>query len=305
MVFNRNILSITLCFGLGVVFLLSGIPKVLDVNSFFLKLNEFGASQISYFAPLIASTEVVLGLCLILQINRRVLSMISITILLVYTIALFINSTFGNADTCGCFPFLDILPTNLYFLYARNAIFLIAAFYIYRVSKQDGSRHISNVQKIILIVVSSLSLVTSGFTMNSPLVESQRPKSKEDIDQNIESLFKKELDPDKYYLIFIFSPDCVHCWNVSENVKKYKEMGIVDEIVGITSSKDTTSLAKYIRSLDANFEIKIVDKELLKKITKVIPFAFVVEGGKVISILGKDIAHPTLYDLKKNTYGEN
>jgi uncharacterized membrane protein YphA (DoxX/SURF4 family) len=288
---NKERLSFLLSAGLGIVFLMSGIPKVLNVNSFFFKLNEFGLAKLSYLAPFIASFETLLGVSLIFQVYRRISSISAMIILFAYTIVLFINNLLNNVDDCGCFPLIDILQTNVTFMYIRNIILILFALYIYKTSKSE-SWITHRYKQVILIILGSLSLTMSGFTMNSPLLFANTDK--ELLSQKVNNLLQKKLDNNKTYLIFIFSPKCTHCWNVSENIKKYKVSGHVDEIIGLTNSTDTVSIAHYSKALDINFKIEIVDREQLKKITTVIPFAFIMQGQKVINVLDKDIPHPLL-----------
>src|SRR5690606_41775992 len=57
------------------------------------------------------------------------------------------------------------------------------------------------------------------------------------------------------YLVFVFSPPCPHCWDATENVKSYKEIGLVDEIYGVVV-QGAQGTPMYVERFKPNFEIK-------------------------------------------------
>lgn len=82
---NRASISRILSIIVGIVFLSSGLIKVLDVSAFQSLIVQYGLPFFQYMAPLIILLEILLGMALILGLFQRTTAIVSICVLLVFT----------------------------------------------------------------------------------------------------------------------------------------------------------------------------------------------------------------------------
>ncbi len=68
---------------IGIVFVISGISKMVDSNKFIGVLYSIGFQELSYIAPFISTLEMILGLCFLLniQIKKTAFAIFIVTIL--------------------------------------------------------------------------------------------------------------------------------------------------------------------------------------------------------------------------------
>ena len=106
---------LTLCRLLGIIFLLSGVAKAFNVNSFAYEVRLYADAYfwdgLAYWATpiavLVCSAEIFFGLLALRQDYSRVCSVVFFVLLTFFTwltaVNYFAPSLFGSIESCGCF----------------------------------------------------------------------------------------------------------------------------------------------------------------------------------------------------------
>lgn len=113
LLFTSNRLTLFIRIILGVLFIFSGIVKLVPIEPFELKFVEMGITNWSiapYLARLLIALELFLGLMLILNIKPKFTCISTISLLFFFTLYLFYEIVQnGNNGNCGCFGTLIML----------------------------------------------------------------------------------------------------------------------------------------------------------------------------------------------------
>jgi uncharacterized membrane protein YphA (DoxX/SURF4 family) len=121
--------QLALRLALGLLFLVAGLAKVLDMPAFVRAIGQYDFVPLHWEAPLatlIAYGEVTLGLMLLLDFYRRfALAAGSILILLFSAVSLYQYLQTGSAADCGCFGKL-LARQNNWQLFVENAVIFAA-----------------------------------------------------------------------------------------------------------------------------------------------------------------------------------
>lgn len=213
------------CFAIGIVFLLSGLGKVVDVYAFQNLIVQYGFKPFNILAPAIAILEVVLGMLFLLRVGIKPISWMAFGLLLVfsaaYTYGYFVN---GIAD-CGCFgPHLRIESPS--FTYVRNLVLIAGCLYLIKCPVE--AKPFDSWRMRVALTVFAPSLFLSGATFRyMPLKSYEHPFQGMQVDETALGRFVKA-DGQKRIVSFI-SYDCPHCWNSIANFKDFENSKIVDE----------------------------------------------------------------------------
>ena len=123
--------QISIAIALGLIFLLSGIGKVLNVAQFQDLINQLGYARLHLIAPLVVWIELALAFAFCFQIRLKQCSLVSIILLIVFTGVYTFGYRMQGITDCGCFGSFHGLPTSPTFVYIRNTCMLVAANYLY------------------------------------------------------------------------------------------------------------------------------------------------------------------------------
>jgi len=141
-----------ICIIIGCVYILSGIGKVTNVVAFEILIANYGFEHLQILAPFIILGELALGVCLVLWIKPKLMSLLSVILLLIFTTA-FVYAHFKNGITdCGCFGMLNLNQQSPIFTYMRN-ILLIGMSLLVFVKSQKEDQLIENKSVPILFIV--------------------------------------------------------------------------------------------------------------------------------------------------------
>ena len=267
----------------GIIFIASGTMKAIDSQSFANLIAAYGFDWAGGIAPVISSVEIILGLCLILDIRPKTTAAAATLITLLFTIVFSYAFFHRGIEDCGCMgSFIRVSP---YISFSRNIVLIIGCFWIWLNFENTGS--ISNWKKWSVYILGGISFYTSGYSLNNPLIEQDKIHEGEQINTTVIQCFKDKISKDTC-IIFIFRPDCFHCWNTTENIKSIKRTSGFHNIIGITYFNEDTS--QYMKEMKPNFEVlKYPTDELYNYIIGV-PVLLVVKDGKVIKkIKSEDI----------------
>ena len=251
---------------LGVFYLTSGIGKLLDVSSFIVTLWSYGlpGEVITYLGIIVPPIEILLGIGLVLFIKNRALALSSAMLLLILTAAFAYAHFAKGVNDCGCFGMVSALESSPVLSLVRNFVAFGVSLFVFKnpvIARRDG---IARWQAIALCTIGAASFALSGMSSYEPLVTSDPFVNKRVEDTPFSSLV--HTSPDSTYLMFVMSVTCPHCWSATENVKAYKKLGWVDDILAFSSGTDSAA-AVYRERFLPNFTVRMIDKKLLAKIS--------------------------------------
>lgn len=291
----NKILIVTICRILvGVVFLLSGFAKAIDLDSFSALITQYGFGNIAWLAPIIVLTETILGLCLLLNIyaKKATLATIAITIIFsgAFCYAFFVH---GIAD-CGCFGKINRLNLSPSFTLVRNIILILLLLFYWRFAPNQQTVLPAKKYQIACIFLALFCF----FMGNSYL---KKPKSKHHpmFERPVSETILPELmhmSPDSTYIVFMFSYKCQSCWNYFENIKRYYNSDIADKIVVFAEGKD--SLNAFKNFFIPEFDIMEKDNGILTQLTSISPTMFYIDNDTIKYVIEGQI--PSLYLFERN-----
>lgn len=91
---------------LGIVFIVAAIPKIVDLQGFYIAVDNYQILPeilVPYFAVILISVELVVGLFLIVGVYKKEAAFITVLLNIVFIIALTSALIRGIDITCGCF----------------------------------------------------------------------------------------------------------------------------------------------------------------------------------------------------------
>ena len=273
---NRIILII-----IGILYLFSGLTKALDSQWFAVLIATYGFPWAGNFSPLISGIEVVLGLCLLLNIRPKftvlIVGILTALLTIVFAFAFF---TKGVSD-CGCMGPLITIPYQISF--GRNVLIILGCYWVWDYYKNE-IKPVSNWKKWVIYITGALTFCLAGSTLGMNIIDKSKVRVGDRVDKTYLSKYQELISKGRSY-VFIFSPGCGHCWNATENVKTYKNADNSNNVFGLTFPNEDTT--RYMRQMKPNFKIFRYPNNELKEIFE-IPSFLVIENGTIVKIFKSD-----------------
>lgn len=268
---------------LGLFFVASGVGKLLDVAAFRQTFQAYGLpDSIAAVAAVVPPLEVLLGLLLCFQRRSRQLALLSLALLVVFTLAFGYAYLFRNVEDCGCFGAISALQSPPEISILRNLLFISLALLVWKAGNRAPALVLPAWQWLVIGSVSALAFLLAGVSSERPLQQPQHPYFGKKIEQTLLHEIVN-MSPDSTYLVYAYSPVCGSCWDAAENVKAYKRLGIVDEIVGL-SYGDEGDLMVFEDSFAPNFRTRILDRDTFTQLASATPTAFFVQDGIIMNV---------------------
>jgi len=107
-----NFFSVTI----GALFIISGIGKAIDTAGFSNLIYQYGLGYLMVLSPLIVLFEILIGLFLVLLINPKRYSLISLVLLVIFTISFAFAHFKNGINDCGCYGTMQ--PSNVPFIFS-------------------------------------------------------------------------------------------------------------------------------------------------------------------------------------------
>lgn len=270
---------------LGVIYLISGIGKAMDINTFTDIIVQYSHEKIRFISPLIVGTEITLGFGLILGAFPRQFAAVSLCVLVFFTIFLVIGFISGKLDDCGCFGIL--LKINPLVALLRNVVMLVISYLLYNYAEYNTKR--SNWLFGGGLLFGILAFGITGFEMKN----TYRPLEFHIGSKLDKSFLASYTKSHQKQLFFIFSPTCPHCLSATETVKQYITTNNVNEVIGFYPSQSKqVDIESFKSKKKPNFRIIAINSDTLHKIVRSVPVAFLIENGEVKHIYSGEIPSP-------------
>ena len=298
--FEKRILNVYSVI-IGIFFIISGIGKVFDTAAFGNLIYQYGLGYLMILSPLIAITEILIGLFLILLINPKRYSLFSFVLLIIFTISFAYAYFKHGVNDCGCFGSILHSDISPFFSFIRNFILLMMSLIVWLKYPKEEFKHVKWKNYIILVVM-SFSIFISGFTYKSPFFLRSKTEVHKFQNQNIKNTELSNYintSKDSTYLIFCFTYTCSHCWNSIENLRQYQISNTVDRVVSLAAGKNSDKLF-FEQNFHPAFNIKDLSIEKMAELTNAYPTAFYVEHDTVKVIIQSVLPSPITFNKQYN-----
>lgn len=200
----KNILRIMI----GLIFILSGMVKAIDVVGFSFKLEEYFSPQVFnleflseyslILAVFVVAFEVILGAMLVLGIQiLRVLYWL-IALCIFFAFLTFYSAYFDKVTDCGCFG--DAIKFTPWQSFWKDIILLLGLLFLLFLYKRNYQKSVDKISIFVLFVFSIFSFVVIIWGMISePLIDFRDYKIGTDISKEKEKITQ---DPSLYKVFY-------------------------------------------------------------------------------------------------------
>lgn len=264
---------------LAIVFLISGIAKLLDTAAFGAFVQSLALGPVaSFLAPVIPVFEICLALALLAPGTRRQAAMTAIVSLVIFTLLFFYGRIFGFAQTCECFGSLSRGGDGPVGLVIRNLVLLGFAFAAWKGSPAvEWSLSWGFAGFTFVAIVAALLSVRSYY---DPFIKNTALKIGADITQ---TSIASNLDGSGNYTLYFYSTGCDSCLNAIANVKEYQREGTWGQVLAFTIG-DAESYQPLKERLDFDVETHFLDIPDFLSYVKNIPTLYIVRDNKVVHV---------------------
>lgn len=260
----------------GLVFLISGMAKAVDISVFSNVIAQYGFESLQFISPLIILVEVMVGLLLVFQVWQRWSALAGAILVVCFSLIYTYGIAFRSIEDCGCFGKIEILNTSPVFTFVRNAVLLYLLITVWR--KSENKSNLNKWVAIAALFFMCLTAFMSGYTYKK-VGKKRELKPAQAIENTVLKDFVST-SKDTTYLVFAFSYTCPHCLNSIANLKEYERQGVVDKVIGLALG-DSIMEQRFTEIFKPNFPIKNCSKELLR-LTKDFPTAYYVRNGSIV-----------------------
>ena len=281
----------------GIVFLSSGVMKLLDVATFQNLIMQYGLSYLQYLAPLIILLEILLGLSLVLNIIQRTTAILSLCVLLIFTGVYTYGYLVNSVEDCGCFA--DYVKSTPTITYLRNIILIAILVFIIFFEKTE-SNDIVQWKIVVLLSVMIPSIFAAGMTFH---IEKHKNTTHPFEGKFVsETPLKRYVETDdKSKLVLFMSYQCQHCWNSIENYKAYIENNFVDTTLCYalcSNQSEVDSISLYFKESYPEIKCQDVIRDSVAFI-EATPTAFFIENNRINKIVTGGLPSPFILFKRK------
>ncbi|MDR2448783.1 MAG: DoxX family protein [Prevotellaceae bacterium] len=278
----------------GLLLLWSAFTKAGDLETFINLLLQYGFPAVVWVAPVITVVEAAAGICLLLNIYPKQVSLFSAGMIAVFSLVFLYGYLFRNVTDCGCFGNTALLKLPPWATFVRNTVLLLLLFVSWRFP--GNATPAARKKYIVALGMLLLASFFAGYTFS----HKQRPGKVHPLYQRaVKETALPQLmhaSPDSTYVVVIFSYRCDGCWNYFDNVKRYNDPAIADRLVVLSVGKDSTGI--FHDYFLPGFEIREVDEKTVAQLTQVAPTLLYIAGDTVRHVVQGAI--PTRYLFEKN-----
>jgi len=283
---KKNLPTIFLRLLVGFFFVISAILKLDVMDSFEIYIFSFGWFNLNnsfLFARLIISLELLIGVSILIGAFTKQISLLSIFVLLFFTVFIGYLYFSGNEEHCHCFG--DKIELSHVTSIVKNIFLIVALLLIYKKStfKIRFQKFIFVISLLICFVLPvSLSPPDSFyFKTEKKLTNYNSEYLQEFLDQN------SSLQEGKRIISF-FGTSCRYCKLATKKIKVIIEKSNQKNLFSYVFWGSENSIQKFIdKTNSANLAYKILEGTRFLKITNgKLPLILVLENGKVKDSFG-------------------
>ena len=276
-------------FTLAFLFLSSGIFKLIN-NAHFIELLQ-NNYKISYnFSTIIAliinPLEILIGLIFLSNKFNKIIGWFIISFILILTIFYVYSYFMYNNIDCGCFG--EILKINPLTSIIKNIFILVCCYYLLY---DYNEKNITNKYNIYIFIIVLIAGIINGYTSKKNIIQQTHSLNINKGNDIQNSILSKAINPSIYNKrvgIFIYSPTCKHCWNVTFNIKDLIYKKKIDTLIGITLQNYINDTSAYNQYFIPNFKTICISQDEMFSITNFFPLLIIINDHKIQEIYKKD-----------------
>ena len=269
--------------GLGLVFLVAGILKMVDPAEFAHQMAGYaivGPGTAAIAAPLLIALETALGVALLAGYRTTISAPIAVGLLTAFIGVEAYGMATGRTEACGCFgAFVERTPGQVI---VEDLVFLgmaLLAWLLLREWRQRRSRLV--VGSVIGTAFASLALaVASPHLPIDPYVTRLsvgRSVGDLGIPADLPSMLSGK------HLVALFDVTAPDAHDLSERLSAIATRDDGPGLVALTPSSGEETTA-FFWSAVPDFDIHSVDRVVLKRLYRRLPLFFTVESGRVAGV---------------------
>ncbi|MEB3342787.1 MauE/DoxX family redox-associated membrane protein [Okeania sp.] len=269
----------------GIIFLLTGIAKVIEpwkFTQYITKLNLINSQLIIPFALTFTAIESALGVGLILGVFPTLIMPISILLLFGLSILTYWSTSTGKTEDCGCYNgWLEITPTQSLIL---NTVYIFLLLFTEFFGKYQPT--IFWQWLVVLITFITTYALASGsleymqknghpYIDFTPLQEN-RMWQIEWLGEDSKSLISGSI------IVVFMSPECSRCKDWLGVLKLVQWQDDLPAIVGLIDTENIQVGQDFVDKYFLNFPVVAVNKRFYRKLKiEVVPTAVLLENGVI------------------------
>ena len=283
----QNIALKFLKIALGMVFIVSAILKIVDLDQFEIYVYSYHFFSLN-FSFLVARAaiiaELVLGIGLISNCFHKLFWWCSMAMLLTYTLFLFYAQLIGRTDSCYCFG--DVLQFNPWQSIIKNFVLMIFFALIYRTK---GLRF-RNDWLVLVGAIFVSTIVVFAVSPPDNFTSAYKPKQNLNVELFDDALQKSPLDElnldEGKKVVCFFSTACEYCQKAAHKLTLMQQFNgfPAENICYVFMGSEEGKARFYELSQSQTYQDVIFEDvvNLLKITNGVFPVILLLEDGKVI-----------------------
>lgn len=306
----NKVLTHLFIFLFGLFYIFSGTIKIIDIDNFLYLIKSYQIRLFIYTAPAIPIIEICLGFLFVFRKRLKEVLLLSIGLLVFFTLIFAYGHFTQNISDCGCFGGIDFLKMSPAAFFIRNGLLITLSVYLYLSVKEIKYEKKFSVAQIIgLCIMLVVASIFVGLKSDLSDYLKERPYNRTSILKyhNIEFVGKNinetrltnyvTTSKDSTYLVFIFSYKCPHCLSSSILLKDYIKGNRIDKVIGLT--KGTRAEKRfYDENINPQFTYKQLRYIEMSELTPFFPISFYVENDTIQFLVKGALPEYQEFELK-------
>lgn len=291
-------------FALGLLFILSAILKIIEINRFCVQIYAYGVISQKEILPWVATItiliEISLGLLFLLSFPlRRITMTITLLLLLTFTSLILYAWIFNNLKDCGCFGKIEMGPLESIIKNIILIIISIACFLGVKPIEERSEQKKTYIKFYLPLVI--IIILTSFFCYQQLQSEQITKENMEDNNISPYSKMKVEIDGNVYdlgqgeYLIALLSFGCDHCIEESPKINDYMLIKGMPKIIALCLEESQEEKEEFLNKVQPLFPIYSIGNKVrlfLSLIGKEPPRLVYLKQGKIVKYWDYDLPNP-------------
>ncbi|NQU35833.1 MAG: DoxX family membrane protein [Bacteroidetes bacterium] len=284
----------------GIIFIVSAVLKILSMDSFEIYIYSFGLLKLNtafYFARLVVSLELFLGVLLLLGFYARKAILTSILILFLFSLFILFLLLDENSEHCHCFG--DFVELSHMVSVAKNLFLIVLLAFCYPLSstKLKYKKYIS---LFLLIVSISLPIIISPpDSFMHQFYANKISYNQSQLDEYL--AVNQHVDGKK--IICFFGATCRFCKLASKKISVVLQKAGKDELVHYVFFGNSSEIDLFFEETNTSiFPNSIIPVSDFLKITDgQMPLILLMENNQVIKKYGyRDIDENEIIEFLQN-----
>ncbi|MEM1172931.1 MAG: MauE/DoxX family redox-associated membrane protein [Cyanobacteria bacterium P01_H01_bin.35] len=286
MLLNSYLASTTSLLIVGIVFLLTGIAKIIEPWKFLRHIAQLGLLKPVFIVPTsitFIAIESALGIALIFRVFPLVIIPLSILLLIGLSILTYWSTSTGKTEDCGCYNgWLEVSPTQSLILNLIYISLLIVAEFLGKYQPTVLWQWVA----VLITLITTYALATGSLKYmqkngGRPYIDFSPLKENKTWQLEWLGEDSKSLMSGSVILVFM-SPQCPQCKNWLNVLMFLQQQDDLPNVAGVVALNNFDEGQDFVDNYALNFPVAVVDKKLYEKLRiEAVPTAVVLEDGVI------------------------